>query len=333
MPVVSANPDAAGANGRRLLGEGSAALKMIDVARPASVSNAFEELLRLTGLAVIDYCGHLNVEVETFCASTLPTLSEGDRDEILSLTTKHADANLYLTRFDKFGEAVERQFGRAGRQVDAQAFRPDLFRSRLQVGTLNAINRSLAALKDDLDLRILATQSAQPASSEANQPPKATEPEQPKAGSALRSKLLIDLFRQARAPHFVVDRRSFRAKHHEQLRTLDEMASNDDIRDNQGFYTPALMGLSKLTTYPEVRQLLDDCDLVLRVLRDRYLSNQVDMVAAEELAKQAGIERDRFDRALTISMKVCRCLEAHRARKRGAKAVGTWSSPEKRCLS
>lgn len=286
-------------HGRRLVFESDTALELVDPARPASVSNAYEELLRLTSTAVSDYCRQLRTEVETFTASTLPALIEADRDDVLRLTAKHADADLYLTRFDKFGEAVERRFGRTGQQLNVGALRLDLFRSRLHVGTLNEINRSLGVLRDDLDLRILADQAVQPTPPETPHPSTAMEHEQLPASSALRGNLLLDLFRQATAPKFVVDRRSFRVRHEEHIEVLDEMARSDDIRDNQGVYAPALLALSELTADPDVRQFLDDCDLVLRVLRDRYRANQVDMVEAEELARQAGLDRGRFDRAMT----------------------------------
>jgi hypothetical protein len=221
-----------------------------------------------------------------------------DRDDVLGLVARHLDAQLYLTRFDRFGEAVEQRFASAGRRVDPQAHRTDLLRARQQAGTTTTISRFLGALRDDLELRLLATQAVRPSGHGSPAHPLATRPPEASASSETRATLLLDLFGQAVAPRFAVDRRPFRAQHHEHLRTLDDMVTGDEIRDRQGFYSAALLALSELPPDPEVRRLLDDCDIVLRVLRDRYLENQTDLIASETLATQAGLPRDRFDRAL-----------------------------------
>lgn len=307
-------------HGRRLVGESDAALKLVNVARPASVSSAYEELLRLTSAAVNDYCGQLRNEVVAFVGSTVPALAEADRDAILLLTARYADADLYVTRFDSFGEAVQRRIGRTGQQLDLRALRLDSLRSRLHVGMLNSINGSLGALRDDLDLRILAAQATSQTSRETALPSTDMHAEKPLSPSALRNNLLLDLFRQATPPRFAVDRRSFRVRHEEHIVVLDEMARSDDIRDNQGCYAPALLALSELTTDPDIREFLDDCDLVLRVLRDRYRANQVDMVKVEELARQAGLDRGRFDRALTYLNESVSLLGGSR----GSEDEGPW---------
>ena len=305
---------------KRLVVERDAALKLVDVARPASVSNAYEELLRLTSIAVKDYCGQLCTEIEALISSAGFALTEADRDAILRLAARHVDADLYIVRFDRFGEAAKRRFGRTGQQLDLGALRADLFRVRLHVGILNSINRSLGALRDDLDLRIPTTQATSQTSLETAHTSTAMHAEKPLSLSALRKNLLLDLFREATPPRFAVDRRSFRVRHEEHIGVLDEMARSDDIRDNQGWYAPALLALSELTTDPEVRRLLDDCDLVLRVLRDRYRANQADMVEAEELARQAGINRGRFDRALTYLNESVSLLGGSR----GSEDEGPW---------
>ena len=285
-------------HGSRLLDEGNAALKAIDIARPASVSVGYEEVLRGTALALKDYCGELRGEFDTFLGSALPSMTAQDRDDVLGLATRQLDAQLYLTRFDKFGEAVEQRFASASRRVDPQAYRTDLLRARQQAGTATTISRFLGALRDDLELRLLATQAVRPSGRDSPSLPPATNPPEGSASSETRATLLLDLFRQAVAPRFAVDRRPFRARHHEHLRTLDDMVTADEIRDKQGFYSAALLALSELSPDPDVRMLLDDCGIVLRVLQDRYLENQADLIGSETLAVRAGLPRSRFDRAL-----------------------------------
>lgn len=304
----------------RLVGDSNAALKLVDVARPASVSKAYEELLQLTFASVNDYCGQLRTEVEAFISATVLELTEADRDAFCRMTASNVDAGLYISRLDRFGEAVVRRLGRTGQSIDSGALRSDLFRSRLQVGVLNSINRSLGALRDDLDLRIFATKATSRTSRETAHPPAAMHAEKPLALSALRNKLLLDLFREASSPRFAVDKRSFRVRHEEHIGELDEMARSDDIRDNQGLYAPGLLALSELAAEPDIRQLLDDCDSVLQVLRDRYRANQVDMVETEELARQAGLDRGRFDRALTYLNESVSLIGGSR----GSKDEGPW---------
>lgn len=120
---------------------------------------------------------------------------------------------------------------------------------------------------------------------------------QPASADELRSRLLLELFREAGPPKFSTDRRRFRATHHEHLKLLDEMVNQDEIRDRQDRYSPALLALSTLQD-SEVQRFLDDCNLVVGMLRDRYLENQSDMVSAVELAERSGGPRDSFMRAL-----------------------------------
>jgi Domain of unknown function (DUF4145) len=287
------------AHGSYLLDESNTALKSIDVGRPASVTGALEELLRLTGVALNDYCSQLRSEIDVFLGSALPTLTPEDRDVVLRITAEHMDSELYLTRFDKFGEAIERHFGRAGRQVNMRVYRLNLLRARQHAGAANGVSRFLGVLRDDLDLRILAATPATTMTLEAAQSPSPSMKRETPLSSTARSNLLLELFREAVAPRFVVDKRTFRATRHEYFGTLDEMVATDDIRDNQGFYSATLLALSELSADLEVRQLLDDCGVVLQALGERYLDNQVDLIATDQLAKLAGLERGRFDRALT----------------------------------
>jgi hypothetical protein len=278
-------------HGDRLVFDESKALKLQQIDKPMTLGAAYEELLTVTASALSDYCDQVRGEVETFVERTLPSFGEEDRDELLRAVSEQFDPELYLKRFDMFKEAIKRDFDRAGRQFDAKGLRLDILRARQQAGTSTGINRFLGSLRDDLDLRALSASSVVPVQE--------SQAEQARDSlSKTAHDLLLDLYRAAASPRFNIDARSFRVRHHEQLSVLDEMVRRGSIRDLQGFYSPVLLALSQLDSVPEVRQLFDDCGVVVRALRERYFENQVDLIATEDLAQRASLPVDRFRRAL-----------------------------------
>lgn len=276
----------------RLLVEESTALEKIEPSRPATVGPAYEQFLHLTAAALKDHCDQVRREVASFVDQALLGLVASQIDEILQVAGKELNQNLYLERFDMFEGAIQRRFGRIGSQFDPTAVRLDLLRARQHAGTANNVSRFLASLRDDLDLRVLA------------QPPMATDPasmraEESSASATTLRELLLDLYRTAVPPAIGVDRRSFRVRHHMNLNAIDEMVRCDAIRESQGFYVPSLLSLSEQKSAPEVGQLFDDCNSVLAALRNRYLENQAELIASDDLASRAGLTSDRFSRALT----------------------------------
>lgn len=130
------------------------ALKTIDIRRKASVSGAYEKLLSGTALRLSEYCERVKAEVLQLLDETVTAPSTNDRDAVLKVAATKFDSNLYLKRFDLFGEAIHRHFERAGITINLEDYRIDLCRARQHAGTSNTINQFLASLKDDLDLLI-----------------------------------------------------------------------------------------------------------------------------------------------------------------------------------
>lgn len=130
------------------------ALKAIDLHRKASVSVAYEKLLSGTAMRLSEYCEKVKADVLQLLEETVTDLSTHDRNAVLKDVATNFDSTLYLKRFDLFGEAIHRHFGRAGMTINLDDYRLDLFHARLDAGTNNTINQFLATLKDDLDLLI-----------------------------------------------------------------------------------------------------------------------------------------------------------------------------------
>lgn len=281
-------------HGNRLVFEESAALKLIKPDKPMTVGDVYEQLLKLTASALTDYCAQVRREVNAFVEQTLSSLAEVDRDEILRVASEQFDADLYLKRFDMFEGAIDRQYGRAGRKFDAKGLRLDILRARQNAGTSTGISRFLNSLRDDLDLRALAVTSTATIQNLPQPPEKPRDSASPK----LQRDILLDLYRTSASPRYSVEARSFRVRHHQHLSVLDEMVQRGMIRDSQGFYSPVLLALSNFNASSDVQQLLDECSIVVKTLRDRYLDNQADLVATEHLAQLASMSIDRFRRAL-----------------------------------
>lgn len=128
------------------------ALKTVDIRRKVTIADSYEQLLTGTALALSAYCEKLRSEVLKLADETVTELSLKDRDSILKAATTKVDPSLYLKRFDLFGEAIDRHFGRAGVSIKLEEYRTDLYRARQHAGTSTMINRFLASLNDDLDL-------------------------------------------------------------------------------------------------------------------------------------------------------------------------------------
>ena len=115
----------------------------------------------------------------------------------------------------------------------------------------------------------------------------------------LRRTLLVDLFRLA-APFLLgVSKQSFQVRHHELIEVIDALVSSGEIRENQGRLLPSLLSLTTLGD-KEVQSFLQDCERVYEAMRNRYLENQVDTVGIDALAGVAGLDLDRFYRALAL---------------------------------
>jgi hypothetical protein len=130
------------------------ALNAIDLQSKTSVSVAYEKLLSGTAWRLSEYCDKVKADVLQLIDGTVTDLSTDDRDAVLRVAATNFDSTLYLKRFDLFGEAIQRHFGRAGMTVNLDDYRLDLCRARLDAGTSNTIDRFFATLKDDLDLLI-----------------------------------------------------------------------------------------------------------------------------------------------------------------------------------
>lgn len=115
----------------------------------------------------------------------------------------------------------------------------------------------------------------------------------------LRKALLLDLLGRALPPKFAAEKRGFRVLHHEHLESIDAMVGDGAIRESNGRYSPALLSLSELDD-PGVDALLADCALVLSALRDRYLQDQANLIAVDDLSQLAEMPRERFMRALVF---------------------------------
>jgi len=141
-------------HGIRLLFQDNEALQMVDIRRKPTISEAYERLLGGTALALSEYCDKVRLEVLQLAEETVSSPSIEDRELILKVASSKFDASLYLKRFDFFGEAICRHFGRAGGSIQLQEYRTDLYRARQHAGTSTTISRFLASLNDDLELLI-----------------------------------------------------------------------------------------------------------------------------------------------------------------------------------
>lgn len=138
----------------RLVFQDSETLRIIEVARRATISNAYEKLIQDTITMLSEYCHQVRNEVLKVADETSNELSANDRVLIQSVVTAQFDPDLYLKRFDGFGDAIIRHFGRCGVSIDLSVYRLDLYRARHQVGTANSITRFLSSLNDDIELLI-----------------------------------------------------------------------------------------------------------------------------------------------------------------------------------
>ena len=135
----------------RLLSMESAALQSIDFNRRVTVGTAFNRVRHDTQAALADYCKHIHDEVVSFVEQTTASLTADDIATAVACSTEDLDAACYLRRFDRFGEAVIRDFGRRGAAVDLSALSLKHTRALLHAGTADLITRFGSSLKDDLE--------------------------------------------------------------------------------------------------------------------------------------------------------------------------------------
>jgi hypothetical protein len=141
-------------HGNQLPFQDNEALETVDIRRKVTIPDAYEKFLTGTSLALSAYCEKLRSEALKLADETIRELTPEDRDSILKAVTSKVDPSLYLKRFDLFGEAIGRHFGRAGMSIKLEDYRTDLYRARQHADTSTTINRFLASLNDDLDLLI-----------------------------------------------------------------------------------------------------------------------------------------------------------------------------------
>jgi len=138
----------------RLVCQDSEVLRTIDVVRKATIANAYEKLLQDTIDTLAEYCHQVRDEVLKVADETSTEWSSNDQGLIQSVVTAQFDPDLYLNRFEGFGEAIIRHFGRRGTSIDLSMYRLDIYRARHQAGTANSITRFLSSLNDDIELLI-----------------------------------------------------------------------------------------------------------------------------------------------------------------------------------
>ena len=144
----------------RLLSADTAALGTIDLARKATISACFEQVLRQTSEALSDYTKRVNAEVLAVIEETNAIVALSDKEPILQIVLQHFDENLYLERFRLFGESISRTFGRAGMTIDLAPYRPDLVNAKLHTGAANSISQSVSSLADELEVVIQRQRNA-----------------------------------------------------------------------------------------------------------------------------------------------------------------------------
>lgn len=139
-------------HGRSLVFQDSETLRTIDLARKTTISTAYEKLLQDTFTTLAEYCRQLRNEVLTAVDETVTESSTNDQISIISLATAQFEHDIYLKRFDLFGESVARHFGRRSITIDISAYRLDLYKARHHAGTADAITCFLSSLNDDIEL-------------------------------------------------------------------------------------------------------------------------------------------------------------------------------------
>jgi hypothetical protein len=127
-------------------------LSAIDVTRRATVGTAFDRLRRESERALKQHCQKVRDEVLRFAEATTHSLAPEDVASVIQCASRHVDADHHLLRFDMFGDAVTRHFGRAGATIDLSAFRLDLSRALLHAGSFNSVSSFKSTLRDDLEL-------------------------------------------------------------------------------------------------------------------------------------------------------------------------------------
>lgn len=141
-------------HGSQLSFQDNEALKTINIHRKATIPEAYERLLNGTASAVSQYLEKVRSHVLETAEEIAIELSTEDRDAILKAASAKLDPSLYLKRFDLFGEAIGRHFGRAGMSIELEHYRTDIYRARQHAGTGTTISRFVASLSDDLDLLV-----------------------------------------------------------------------------------------------------------------------------------------------------------------------------------
>lgn len=136
-----------------LVFQDSEVLRTIDVARKATISTAYEKLIQDT-TTLTEYCHQVRDEVLIVAGETSTELSANAQVLIRSVVTAQFDPDIYIKRFDGFGEAIMRHFCRRGMSIDLSMYRLDLYRARHHAGTANSITRFLSSLNDGIELLI-----------------------------------------------------------------------------------------------------------------------------------------------------------------------------------
>lgn len=137
-------------------------LQIVRVDRPPTVSESLEHFKQATVAAQSEYGAKVRGEILSVVEQTQRELSAAGKAAVLKLSSKYFHAALYMERFGIYEGALVRHVRRHGSSMELAVFRPDLVKSLYEVGSINFVQSTSAALADDLELIV---QRAAPVSS------------------------------------------------------------------------------------------------------------------------------------------------------------------------
>lgn len=132
-----------------------------DPQRQGSVRDVYEVFLSDTLAALAEYDSRF-VERMVYVVQTIRTdVDAAEKDEVLSITKRYVDEDLYKKRRQIFEEDLARKVSGYGQRLDPEAYRFDLFRARYDAGSVNAARRIIHRLTHELDLLVLSTRKTE----------------------------------------------------------------------------------------------------------------------------------------------------------------------------
>lgn len=128
------------------------AIDVLDVSRPGSIAQAFEQFKTEVATRLSDHLGRIRQAAVSAAQDAGQNFGRVDKDALEAIVLERLPREtLYPERFDGLCDAIKRWFAHTSRTIQKEPFRADLTRSLVHAGAANALSRMQRDLSNDLE--------------------------------------------------------------------------------------------------------------------------------------------------------------------------------------